>query len=296
MGIASKIAWTDHTWNPWTGCAPVSEGCRHCYAARWARRCGRDFSRVTRSSRATFLLPLSKKVLRGDRVFVCSLSDFFIDAPGVEDWRREATDLMIARPGVIFLLLTKRVDRMAAWARGLGPLDSLDPSVLSHIWLGVTAENQARADERIPQLLAIGWPGPRFVSIEPMIGPVWLEDYDQQLGPPHLGRSYLRAAPAIEGVCPAKPRLDWVIAGSESGSDRRADPAWYRSLRDQCVTAGVPFFLKQMHDDTGRLVVEPALDGDKWLEVPAPTTWLTNVAARGTRGARARRGVTSGRL
>ena len=96
MTVNSRIAWTTHTWNPWTGCAPVSEGCQHCYMERWAQRCGRNPRSVTRSSDRVFRFPLtSKKLVAGDKVFVCSLSDFFYVGTEFDPrWRAEARDIM----------------------------------------------------------------------------------------------------------------------------------------------------------------------------------------------------------
>lgn len=274
MAVNSNIAWTTHTWNPWTGCTPVSEGCAHCYMERWAKRCGRDPAIVKRSSDQTFKLPLSTKVKAGDVVFVCSLSDFF--HPDVDVCTRDdATAIMLERPDVIFLLLTKRAEGIARWADRHAVLhcqladararlrlkwnSAWDaPSFRersSHIWLGVTAENQARAEERIPSLLAVAWPGKRFVSVEPMIGPIDLM-YPESLYP--KGPTYCCAgqdcccrgmpieAPMMTDVNTWQ-RIDWVIVGGESGSGcRPMELAWARSVRDQCRDARVAFFMKQL--------------------------------------------------
>jgi len=128
-----------------------------------------------------------------------------------------------------------RLEQTVDWLHGewctdeyaMPPFDTMADACdgLPNVWLGVTAENQARADERIPQLLSIDWPGKRFVSLEPLLGPVDLSITD----------------------CPdAHSMLSWLICGGESGPRARpVHPDWVRSLRDQCHTAGVPFMFKQ---------------------------------------------------
>jgi len=150
-----------------------------------------------------------------------------------------------------FMLLTKRPWNALRFCR--------DAELLSHringarwpenVWLGVTAENQRRADERIPILFQIP-AAVRFASIEPMLGPVDL-------------------------LLPLKRKaIDWVIAGCESGPGRRrAEYQWFRDLRDQCVAANVPFFLKQMDGqdggwNSGKLEKMPELDGQVWDQYP----------------------------
>jgi len=260
MGLKSKIAWTDHTWNPWTGCSPVSEGCQHCYMERWAERSGRNAQEVKRSSDKVFMFPLNKRVKPGDHVFVCSLSDFF--HPGIPDEARDqAFALMAMRDDVRFLLLTKRVGYMHRYmyqlgagmrnvagqaGRIAGPIAAAGAAVLlevglPNVWLGVTAENQKRAEERLPLLLDIKWPGKRFVSIEPMLGPVDIE--------PFLPAFVPLSTPDRPGPQPTEyaPGLDWVIVGGESGRGcRPMDLAWAEVLRDHCARERVPFFMKQL--------------------------------------------------
>lgn len=171
MGTNSKIEWTDHTWNPWRGCDKVSPGCDNCYMFRDAERYGLDASTVTRQGVLTFRAPLIRrgtphggrkqhrrdyKWADGDKVFVCSWSDFF--HPAADAWRDEAWEIMRQRPGLIFQLLTKRPGKItsrlpADWGNGW-----------PNVWIGVTAENQEEADDRIPRLLST--PAvKRFVSI-----------------------------------------------------------------------------------------------------------------------------------
>ena len=163
MGKSTGITWTDATWNPWQGCHPVSEGCANCYMYREKRQYGQDPTVVVRSSPSTFRAPARWKDPR--IVFVCSWSDFFVEE--ADPWRAEAWDVMRRAPWHTYLLLTKRIERAA---------ECLPPGwPWPNVWLGVTAENQRRAEERVPQLLEIPAAG-RFVSVEPLLGPVRMND------------------------------------------------------------------------------------------------------------------------
>jgi protein gp37 len=208
-----------------------------------------------------FEMPLhSRKVRAGDLVFVCSLSDVF--HPEVpEDWLWELFDVMDERKDVTFLLLTKRPRRMRDWVelleREWGWIEKW-----RHVWIGVTAETQRRATERIPELLAIDWPGTRFVSIEPMLEAVTLRRLAKPVTGP--GSSTPAAPPTwwvndcLSGFAGSEDwhgrgagrqgrRLDWVIVGGESGPGCRPMALeWARDVRDQCRAAEVPFFMKQL--------------------------------------------------
>ena len=241
--IKTKIDWTGYSWNPITGCTPISEGCQNCYTKRIAQRLrGRygypkdDPFRVTLHE-DRLGQPLGRK--KPAKVFVCSMGDLFHeDVP--DDFINSIFEIMespfYGGNHHTYLILTKRPARIldghfkhfAQWP---------------NIWLGVTAENQKRADERVPILLKI--PARiRFVSIEPILKPVILWKYF-----------------AFNGI-------HWVIAGCESGPGRRpAQTDWFRSLRDQCQEAGVPFFLKQM-EVNGKVVHTPKLDGRAWIDSP----------------------------
>jgi len=165
------------------------------------------------------------------------------------------------------------------------------PHVADNIWLGVTAENQARADERIPVLLSIP-AAVHFVSIEPCLGPVDLEKpvgiigdrdswvLEQAVGQPRPlvacpecdGTRYFQTDPHVEycGACGGSGwGLDWVILGCETGPGRRTmQPVWARDVKNQCVAAGVPFFLKQMYRNDGTLWKLPRLDDQIWNQYP----------------------------
>jgi len=230
-------------------------------------------------------------------VFVCSMSDLFHpDVPfdyitQVFDvmcsWRwpnkeaeRIGDESLLEDPGHTYMVLTKRPERVQDWLQWLfeyWPGDSPVNINLSakghfgrHIWFGVTAENQQRADERIPILLQIP-AAVRFVSVEPMLGPLDLSKWLYCYVCANEGRYYnpvfdsFKDCPVCEGD---RPMLDWVICGGETGPGARPiHPDWVRSLRDQCQKAGTPFFLKSMHVG-GKIVKMPELDGRMWGEIP----------------------------
>lgn len=295
MAEHSTIEWTrgddgtpGATWNPITGCTLVSAGCAHCYAAELATTRLRNhpsragLARKNAAGEAKFTgevrfneqwldQPLRWK--RPRRIFVCAHSDLFHESVP-DEWIDRVFAVMALAPQHTFQCLTKRPERAREYLTadgGFGPwgrvehharhmaripagktLATYGGSNLPHIWLGTSVEDQAAADARIPALLETP-AAVRFVSAEPLLGPVDLHDY--------LVR-------AQNGFC---PMLDWVIVGSESG--RHARPCnvdWVRSLRDQCVSAGVPFFWKQ-HVIDGRKVGLPELDGRSWAEFPQIT-------------------------
>ena len=221
------IEWATHTINPVTGCSPVSEGCENCFAKRMANRLrGRAGYPEDEPFRVTFHSDKLDQILRFQhpaRVFVGSMTDLW--HPDVWPlWRALIFD-RIQRSTATFMVLTKRPELL---------LKDLDNTMMRNfygktpnLWFGVTAENQARADERIPPLLEFP-AAVRFVSVEPMLGPVDLSGH----GSCH---------------CPgAKGLLDWVICGAETGPGARPmNPEWAWDLRDQCAQAGVPFFFKK---------------------------------------------------
>ncbi|MHC4644196.1 MAG: DUF5131 family protein [Planctomycetota bacterium] len=292
MAETTGIEWCDATWNAWTGCTKVSAGCDNCYMYRQKQRWGHDPSVVTRSQPKTFNLPLAKKrdgswkIPSGSFVFVCSWSDFFHGAVK-GDWRWEVFGIMDQRPDLTFLVLSKRPELMRVWVDMIegewaDSGTSREDGWISkhrHIWLGVTAENQAMADERIPKLLDIDWPGKKFISIEPMLGPVGIEEYLPNClcdgcgvahpeGQPHeVVYSSEDRFPELCGYGREMPGLDWIICGGESGPNHREIKLdWVRGLRDQCEEAGVPFFLKQY--SAVRPEHMPELDGKVWDQRP----------------------------
>jgi len=234
----TKIEWCERSWNPITGCSKISEGCKHCYAERMSKRlagrCGYDKDEPFKVTFHPDKLDEPLRWRKPSRIFVCSMGDLFHE--GVDDGLLcRVFDVMAVAEHHTFLTLTKRPARMREFfARCVH-------GNFQNLWLGVTAENQQRADERIPILLQIP-AAKRFVSVEPMLGEIDITKYLTQ--------------------------LDWVICGCESGSNRRTcQTEWIRDLKNQCISVGVPFFLKQM-EISGKLVKMPELDGQIWREYP----------------------------
>lgn len=267
MARESNIEWTDATWNPWYGCHKVSPGCAYCYMDRWAKRSGRDPEKVTRAKDATFYAPLYWKEPR--RIFTCSLSDFFIEE--ADPWRDEAWSIIARASQHTFLVLTKRIERVKQRTGGL-PLPA-------NVWLGVSAENQRQADERIPKVLQIP-AAKRFVSIEPMLGPIQLQQQNPDgYWPPQAPQpdiAWLRHKDWPDDFEYWTTGLDWVIVGGESGGPGYRQLhyhydlkriAWVQSLRDQCQAASVPFFFKQW-GGRGPRSGGSILDGREWKECP----------------------------
>lgn len=290
---ASKIEWTERSdWNPVRGCTRVSEGCRHCYAEQIAGRFsdpGQPFhgfaTRTSAGGRWTGRVELVEDRLtrplkwrKPALVFASSTSDIFHESlPDAAIDRIFA--VMALSPRHTFQVLTKRAERMRAYmtafedrpepfgealasvvrAAGLpkqAGLDAIDDMLwpLPNLWLGVSVEDQAAADARVPHLLATP-AAKRFLSCEPLLGQVDLEP---------------------ESLCPPAfighmPTIDWVIAGGESGRGARPrHPDWARSLRDQCAAAGVPFFDKQWGEWLPRGQTDA--EGWWWPDSSAPST------------------------
>jgi len=220
----TKIEWTDAVWNPVTGCTKVSSGCSRCYAERVARRWWgeRKFTDV-QIHPEKLNIPLCWRTPR--RIFVNSMSDLFHeDVPDVFIY--DVFGRMMLAKHHTFQVLTKRPERMAKL---------LTHSLPTNIWLGVSVENQATADERIPLLLKTP-AAVRFISAEPLLAPVDLTKHCFRVDGPGLF-SHGTFGDFIQ----------WVICGGESGPGARPfDLDWGRFLRDQCKSNGVPFFMKQL--------------------------------------------------
>ena len=225
MGRSSKIEWTQMTWNPWQGCHKLSAGCKNCYMFREKKRYGQDPDVVVRSKPNTFNLPL--RIKEAQLVFACSWSDFFIKE--ADQWRKEAWEIIRQTPHLAYQILTKRIEHAAEqlpWGDG-------DP--WPNVHLGVSCEDQKALDERVPFLLQTP-AAVRWVSLEPLLGPVILDDVG--------GGGHTSLTTEIDH--PEDTRLDWVIVGGESGPGARPmHPDWVRSIRDQCQSAAVPFLFKQ---------------------------------------------------
>lgn len=276
---ASAIGWTDYSGgdlNFVTGCTPVSEGCQHCYARAIARRFGRNFDavvydedKVLRAARRGYGHSPKRGLGRRPMCFVCDTGDLFHEDVPIH-FLQLAWQSMAYRDDVIWQVLTKRPERALDFFNAYGYQYQLGGE--PHIWLGVTTETQRTADERIPILLDIP-AAVRFVSVEPMLGPVRL-----RLRP---GSRVVRC-PSCGGVrwqgigpcglcgAPAPRGIDWVIVGGEtgfSGQRRRMDLRWAVDLYQQCQAAGVPFFGKQM---SGPNPGNPLLiDGEEVKEWPS---------------------------
>lgn len=258
MGKNSKIEWTDHTWNPWYGCNKVSQGCKNCYMYRDMARTPFDPNVVTRAKTATFRKPLSWK--EPAKVFTCSWSDFWIEE--ADPWREEALQIIADTPHLTYQILTKRPERILDWLDGAcWPVSGCpigENGLPDNVWLGVSAENDNHAHKRIWHLCQI--PATvRFVSAEPLIDPL------------DLGLDTLLAGE--NGMKAISELIHWVITGGESGPEsniRKANLDWFRSIRDQCLNAGVAYFHKQ-HGGSKKINGTwggRELDGRTWDEMP----------------------------
>ena len=277
MAQNTRIEWTatqlddgtivpGHTANFWWGCFKVSDGCKNCYAQTWANRWGKSIWGPPSTTEREYKKAAWQAVPRWDkqakaagvrwRVFVQSMADFFEDHPQVVEWRRDALHLMSQCSGLDFQILTKRPENvipMIEQATGRHANAWLADN--SHCWLGTSVENQQTADERIPHLLRVP-ARVRFLSMEPLLGPVNLDQYFGLL-PGNTWAECLcnEIDPADRPCITCESRhalgemsgINWVIVGGESGPNKRPiDLAWARSIRDQCAAAGVQFFMKQV--------------------------------------------------
>lgn len=212
MAATSTIEWTEMTWNPVTGCVKISQGCKHCYAERMAKRLhAMGSARYQNGFSPTLhwdLVDTPRKWKKPRTIFVNSMSDLF--QKGVPlDFIRSIFDTMAACPQHTFQILTKRADRLARLAPKLPWPDN--------VWMGVSIEDR-RVAQRVDYLRRT--PAKiKFLSCEPLIGP-------------------LERLPLVG--------IDWVIVGGESGPKARPmRHEWVVSLRDQCEAAGTAFFFKQ---------------------------------------------------
>jgi protein gp37 len=249
----TRIEWADSVWNPVTGCTPISEACENCYAKRMSKRlagrCGYPKDEPFRVTLHPDRLgqPLHWKKPR--RIFVCSMGDLFHEDVDDGFLCRVFETIAVAKQHT-FMILTKRPEQMREFFE---QFISCAHGIWDNLLLGVTAENQQRANERIPILLQI--PAVRrFVSVEPMLGSVDLV-------------AALDAAIDIEGKVeiPAVDGIDnwlhWVICGGETGPRARPlHPDWVRSLRYQCRASGTPFFFKSWGEWKSEFATEGELD------------------------------------
>lgn len=254
----TKIEWTDATFNPWWGCVRVSPACRNCYAdstaSRWGHNVWRKNGPRRMMSDANWAKPIkwnrdAEKTGVPTLVFCASMADVFEDHPDVTEPRKRLWDLIAVTPHLRWQILTKRPENIA----GMSPWTTWP----DYVHLGTSVETQRFAEQRIPHLLAIDC-SVRFLSCEPLLGPLDLKlvsYYDPDARDPATGMKVCGGCSGVTGIahepaCGREPGewwgIDWVIAGGESGPKaRRTDPEWFRSVRDQCRDAGVPFMFKQ---------------------------------------------------
>lgn len=311
MADHTKIEWTEATWNPITGCSVTSPGCTNCYAMKLAgTRLRHHESRagLTRETKAgpvwtgevRFNEQWLDQPLRWKRprmIFVCAHGDLFHESVP-DEWIDRVFAVMALAPQHTFQVLTKRSARMreyitnletepqeatvrrmvAAWPMIGRPLPEQDMLVNGpNVWLGVSVEDQARANVRVPDLLATP-AAVRWLSCEPLLGPVELDDAWEgesalsaecwgdcawcEKGFPALYNCHRGRQPDAEAE-KGRSGIDWVVAGGESGRGARPmQLEWARSLRDQCADAGVPFFFKQWGNH------RPVDDGDGGRMIP----------------------------
>ena len=234
MAMQSKIEWTDSTWNPVTGCVKISAGCKNCYAERMAKRLQamgqENYINGFRPTLHEKVLEYPMRWKKPQNIFVNSMSDLFLDSIPIS-FIEDVFTVMNQADWHRFQVLTKRSQRL---------LDLNDRfRWTDNIWMGVSVENEKykfRIDELRRTDAKI-----KFLSIEPLIGPV--------------GKLNLK-------------KIDWVIVGGESGPGARPmKKEWVVDIRDQCLSAEVPFFFKQWggvnKKKAGRL-----LDDRTWDQMP----------------------------
>jgi len=247
----TKIEWTESSWNPVTGCTPISPGCAHCYAKRMANRlrgrCGYPKGDPFKVTLRPDRLDQPLKWKKGRMIFVCSMGDLFHEDVPDEYIDRVFAIMAICRAHT-FQILTKRPKRMADYSEALrfgkrkvcdagcfgldmglvGPLavKKAMEDGWPNVWMGTSVENQDAWHVRLPHILKT-FTAVRWISAEPMLGPI---DFG------------LLRNPDAE-----RPYIDWIVCGGESGPGARPmKPAWARDIREQCREAGIPFFMKQM--------------------------------------------------
>jgi protein gp37 len=279
----SKIEWTGQTWNPVTGCSPIASGCKYCYARRMHKRLRamgqpkyqHDFSEV-RCHPEELDKPLRWRKPR--RVFVCSMSDLFHGDLSFEFILRVFEVMERARQHT-FQLLTKRPYRVLQFCGKYGIGN--DNEWPRNIWLGASASTQEDLERVVPDLLVTP-AAVRFLSLEPLLGPIT----DLPL-PCRVcgGKGWVQAPDHSREWCAGEQcrGIDWVIVGGESGpAARPMNPEWVRSIRKQCVEAGVPLFFKQWGEWAPDCIHPGDMDGDHKAcrTTPRPQPGITGVMFR----------------
>lgn len=279
MSDKTSIEWTDATWNPVRGCSVVSEGCRNCYAMQVAARFSgkgqayeslayRNESGAHWTGKVKLIEEHLEDPLRWKRprqIFVNSMSDLFHESLSDTQIQNVFNVMESARQHV-YQVLTKRPQRMLEFVKKFDdwlkyasdyPGHLSFKKRFSHVWLGVSCEDQKTADERIPILIETP-AAVRWISAEPLLGPLSLNRW---MGPFEISRD---DEGNDLGSAQGGSDLDWVVVGGESGPGARPmHPQWARSLRDQCAAAGVPYFFKQWGE---HLCVEDRFsEGVRWV-------------------------------
>lgn len=295
--MATKIQWTDESWNPIIGCTKISPGCANCYAEIMCKRFWKSWGYEPPPHH--FKVKFHEKRIytpsrwrKPRRVFVCSMGDLF--HWDVQDkWIDRIISTIASCNKHIFQILTKRPERMFKYFDDLANLHERPEvqdrimrgghihyqgfhssvmkyrtgSAIPNLWLGTSVEDQKTADNRIPWLLKTP-AAIRFVSYEPALEKV---SFDEFLRCPKC--SYTKRDAGIHldhHICGGKipEGLHQIIMGSESGPKARPfDMDWARDIRDQCQMAGIAFFLKQAPVE-GKIISMPLLDGKVWDEMP----------------------------
>lgn len=270
MGDKTGIQWTDATWNPIVGCSVLTPGCKRCYAMKMAARIvtmARGAGKVSHYEGTVegngsdavwtgaihvapdkiFEAPLRWRNPR--RIFVNSMGDLHHEKISF-DLIDRVVRIMAATPQHTYQVLTKRAAGMNAYWDDPELADRIGAKMpLPNVWLGVSAERQKEADERIPHLLRTP-AAIRFVSAEPLLEPITFEHIPMLCAT--WGGSARTSALSYDDE---EPRIDWLIVGGESGRGaRKFDLTWAHGVVGQCQANGVPCFVKQMGSN-------PYLDG-----------------------------------
>ncbi len=279
MGTDSGIEYVNHSMGFWKGCHPIDECCDHCYAADNAKKYGWDFSTVQRTSKSIWRQPFVKsrdtkqyKWKAGERIFVCSLSDFF--HRDADRWRPEAMQVIRDRPDLVWLIVTKRIERVVS-CFGVRSLDFTQANY-PNLWIIPTCGTQRMANRRIPIALAVRIKYPWInigVSAEPLLEEIDFErnidvpngrminflsgDFWNCIGPDGEGHAMYSDMPS--GTIGAGRGIDQVFVGAESRGvhpGRVCDPVWIRNIADQFKTRGKACFVKQVRYGR-RLIKDP---------------------------------------
>lgn len=255
MGEKTGIVWTEHTFSPWMGCSPQSPGCDNCYGEAWAKRFGlvvwggprRLTSNTTWRKVLRWYESAKERGVR-ERIFPSLCDPFDVEVPA--EWRERFYGLIRGtHEHFDWMLLTKRAEE----------LKHLPADVAAVACLGMTVENQAMADARLEHLF-VTQARMRFISIEPLLGPV------------NLGLIGTVPRTIRERYTLVHELIGWVIVGGESGPNARPlNLDWVRALRDECAEAKVPFMFKQ---DSGLHPEKlPLLDGVRHEAQPEPLAY-----------------------